>query len=97
MNSWLRAIDSATTEAEIVAQTRDFLALVHPRDLQPLPEECRDLRIESNDDIRRVKERLARGCDSLRTHPDEAGRVQALLSYVARASDRLGELRSKAL
>ena len=97
MNSWLRAIDSATTEAEIVSQTRDFLSLVHPRDLQPLPEECRDLRVESNDDIRRVKERLARGCAALRTHPDEADRVQALLSYVARASDRIGEIHSQSM
>ena len=94
MNSWLRAIDSATTEAEIVTQTRDFLSLVNPRDLQPLPAECRDLRIESNDDIPRVKERLARACDGLRAGPGEGERVLELLSYVARASDRLGEIRS---
>ena len=94
MNSWLRAIDTASTEAEIVSQTRDFFSLVSPRDVQPLPEDCRDLRIESDADIGRVKERLARGCAGLRAHPSETDRVRELLSYVARAADRLGEIRS---
>jgi hypothetical protein len=94
MNSWLRAIDSATTEAEIVSQTRDFFALVHPRDLQPLPAECRDLRVDNDGDIARVKERLARGCAELRAHPSEFDRVRELLSYATRAADRLGEIRS---
>jgi len=45
MNSWLRDIDRATTEAEIVAHTRDYFSLVHPRDLAVLPEEMRTIPI----------------------------------------------------
>lgn len=96
MNAWLRAIDTAATEAEILTHTRDFLSLVHPRDLALLPEECRDLRIETDGDIGRVRDRLSRGCKVLRANADDDGtRVREMLSYLSRASERLGELRSR--
>ena len=61
MNSWLKDIDRATTEAEVVSRTRDYCSLVSPRDLQPLPEDCRQIRIENHGDIPLLRERLAVG------------------------------------
>lgn len=93
MNSWLREIDHATTEAQIVAVTRDFFSLVHPRDLAALPEEMRTIRIERDSDIPLWRERLARGCASLQRDAYEGARAREMLSYLSKATERLGELR----
>jgi len=93
MNSWLRDIDRATTEAEILAHTQDYLSLVHPRDLAVLPEELRTIRIEREGDIPVWRERLARGCASVReAHSSEVARVQEVVSYLSKAAERLGEI-----
>ena len=75
MNSWLRDIDRATTQAEILAHTQDYLSLVHPRDLAVLPEDLRTIRIERDSDIPVWRERLARGCASVHAHEAEVARV----------------------
>jgi hypothetical protein len=93
MNSWLRDIDRATTEAEILAHTQDFLSLVHPRDLAVLPEDMRTIRIERETDIPVLRERLARGCASVQAHETEVARVQEMVSYLSKAEDRLGQIR----
>lgn len=36
MESWLRDIEGARNEAEVVRHARDYCALLHPRDLAPL-------------------------------------------------------------
>ena len=38
MQSWLKEIDRARTEAEVVATTRDYLALWSPTELARFPE-----------------------------------------------------------
>ncbi|HXF81112.1 MAG TPA: hypothetical protein VN598_19740 [Usitatibacter sp.] len=93
MNNWLRDIDRATTEAEILAHTQDYLSLVHPRDLAVLPQELRTIRIERDSDIPVWRERLAKGCASVQAPPHEVARVQEMVSYLSKAADRLGELR----
>lgn len=93
MNSWLRDIDRATTEAEILAHTQDYLSLVHPRDLAALPEELRTIRIERETDITALRERLVKGCASLQAHDSDVARVQEMVSYLSKAADRLGEIR----
>jgi hypothetical protein len=92
MNSWLRDIDRATTGAEIVAHTRDYFSLVHPRDLAALPEEMRTIRIERETDIPLWKEKLARGCAGIQPEAHEGQRVREMLSYLSKAADRLGEI-----
>ena len=77
MNSWLKDIDRATTEAEVVSRTRDYCSLVSPRDLQPLPEECREIRIESQGDIPLLRERLAIGFESACAHASELEKLLA--------------------
>jgi hypothetical protein len=94
MNSWLKDIDRATTEAEVVSRTRDYCSLVSPRDLQPLPEECREIRIDSQGDIPLLRERLAIGFESACAHASELEKLRDLVSYLSRATERLGELRA---
>jgi hypothetical protein len=93
MNAWLKDIDRATTEAEIVAHARDYCSLVHPRDLEPLPETCRTIRIEKDADITRVHETLAKGYEEVRTHASEVEKLRDLLTYLSKANDRLTQLR----
>ena len=93
MNSWLRDIDRATTEAEILAHTQDYLSLVHPRDLAALPEELRTIRIDRETDLTAWRERLVQGCASLQAHDSDVARVQEMVSYLSKAADRLGEIR----
>ena len=95
MNSWHRDIDRATTEAEILAHTQDYLSLVHPRDLAALPEDLRTIRIERETDITVWRERLAKGCASLHAHDSDMARVQEMVSYLSKAADRLGEFRQQ--
>lgn len=94
MESWFKEIERARTEAEVVASARDFCSLLHPRELDGLPEECRCLRIEAGTDIPRLRERVTQGVAHAR--PDiGSDRLRDLLDYLARASERLGELGQK--
>ncbi len=91
MNSWLRELDRAKTEAEVVATTRDYVSLWAPPELQPLPEDCRHIRIDTQADIARWRDKLVDGYARTRGG-DNSERLQDLVSLVARASERLGEI-----
>jgi hypothetical protein len=93
MNAWLREIDRATTEAEIVAQTRDFFCLVHPRDLAFLPEDERAIHIDKDADIALLRERIAQRSVNVRASALDVDRVREMLSYLSKATQRLGEIR----
>jgi hypothetical protein len=93
MNSWFKDIERATTRAELVSGARDYCSLLHPRELEPLPKECREIRIEGEADIVRLRESLSAGF--ARVHKaggEETPRLRELVDYLARASQRLGEL-----
>ena len=55
MDCWLRELERAGTEEEVVACTRDFLALWSASELAPLTLGWRDLRIEGAADVERMK------------------------------------------
>ena len=95
MNAWFKEIERATTEAELVSNARDYCALMHPRDLAPLPKECREIRIESDSDIPRLREQLAQGYAGIRSHASEIEKLRDLVSYLAKVNERLGEIRRK--
>ena len=93
MQSWLKEIDRARTEAEVVATTRDYLALWSPTELARFPEDCRQIRIDTQADIARGRDRLHDGY--ARAGADEVSeRLQDLVTLVARANERLGEIRT---
>jgi hypothetical protein len=94
MKAWFKEIDRATTEAEIVASARDYCSLMNPRDLEPLPKELREIRIESDADIPRLRETLFRGYEGVRAHASDVEKLRELLDYLSRAADRLGEIRT---
>jgi len=94
MNAWFRAIERATTEAEIVAQARDYFALLHPRDLAALPEDVRQFRVDDAGDIPKLRERLE-ACGAVAcAGAFDAEKVADLVAYVSRASAKLGEFQS---
>ena len=93
MNTWFKEIDRATTEAQLVTNARDYCALVHPRDLAPLPSEYREIRIENDADIPRLRERLARGYEGVRNADSDVEKLRDLLSYLSKVTDRLSEIR----
>jgi hypothetical protein len=97
MNSWLKAIEGATTEDEVVAQARDFCSLLHPRDLAVLPEDIRQIRIENPGDIPRLHERL-QACGAVaRARAFDAQKVGDLQAYMSRATAKLGEIEPRRL
>jgi hypothetical protein len=93
MNSWLKELDRARTEAEVVATTRDYVSLWAPPELARLPEDCRQIRIDTQADIARWRDKLAEGYARGRAGESDE-RLQDLVSLVARASERLGEIRA---
>src|SRR3954469_19363495 len=96
MNSWFRALDRANTKDELVAQARDFCALLHPRDLAALPEDVRAIRIENPDDIPRLRSRLAACGAVARERAFDSDKVGDLLSYIEHAGNRLDALSHRA-
>ena len=90
MQTWLREIDRARTEAEVVATTRDYLALWSPAEF---PEDCRQIRIDTQADIARWRDQLADTFARART-AEVSPRLQDLVTLVARADERLGEIRT---
>jgi hypothetical protein len=93
MQSWLRELDRASTEAEVVATTRDYVALWSPTELSQFPEDCRQIRIDTQADIARWRDKLAE--TYARARMGEAPpRLQDLVTLVARADERLGEIRT---
>jgi hypothetical protein len=95
MNAWFKEIDRATTEAELIANARDYCALMHPRDLAPLPADCREIHIETDSDIPRLREKLAKGYAGVNTHDSEVEKLRELVSFLTKVSDRLGEIRRR--
>ena len=96
MESWLRDIEGARNEAEVVRHTRDYCSLLHPRDLAPLPGACRELSIENGADVAAAHDRLARGYAEARAHDSEVHHLRSLIAVLARASERLAELQRAA-
>jgi hypothetical protein len=95
MNAWFKEVDRATTEAELVSNARDYCALMHPRDLAPLPMDCREIHIETDSDIPRLREKLAKGYAGVRNHASEVEKLGELVSYLAKVTERLGEIRGR--
>jgi hypothetical protein len=92
MNSWFKDIERARTRAELVAGARDYCSLLHPRELEPLPRECREIHIEGAADIVRLRTSLSEGFAQVHGEGEDSPRLRELVDYLARASQRLGEL-----
>ena len=95
MESWLKDIEGARNEAEVVRHARDYCSLMHPRDFASLPTGYRELSIESGADISAAREKLARGYSEARAHASEVQNLRSLISLLTRADERLAELKQR--
>jgi hypothetical protein len=93
MKAWLEDIARARTDAEVVEEARAFCVLMHPRELAPLPADCRTIRIDEPSDIPRVTQRLSEVYATLQDQAMDAPRLRDLVMYLSVATRRLGELR----
>ncbi|HEX4781712.1 MAG TPA: hypothetical protein VH301_13205 [Usitatibacter sp.] len=91
MDCWHDEIDNAVSEAELMKGASDFLRLWTPRELAPSSLGLRALRIESSDDIERVKSRLSDAPAQAATRSDF--HMRELAGYFSHAATRLAEIR----
>jgi hypothetical protein len=93
MDCWHYEIDKATTEAEIIRNASDYLLLWVPRDLDPVQLGLAEMRIESSDDIERVKRWLGDPQLGKAAAISNRSHLRELSSYFTHAASRIGELR----
>ncbi|HUP97709.1 MAG TPA: hypothetical protein VM073_07205 [Usitatibacter sp.] len=55
MDCWHHKLDQANTETEVATQAADYLALWAPSELEPLTLGWREVRVETGEDVARVK------------------------------------------
>jgi hypothetical protein len=91
MKTWLRDIERATNEREVVANARDYVSLWSPREL---PDGCQEIQIQAEEDISHWRERIASGCATMAGRQG-AERLRDLVAFLSRASERLGELQQR--
>jgi hypothetical protein len=93
VKAWLDQLDRARNGVEVLADARDYCTLLHPRELELLPEDCREIRLEAPADIPQVRRRLSAGVDALAAPQDDVRPLRDLLRFLSRAEERLGELK----
>jgi len=89
---WQRRLDAASSEADVVATARDFVAMLSPSDLDRLPEPCRPGPLERGSDVADFASIL------VRHHCSGDGAthrlVDRLIAFFSAAARRLAELQT---
>ena len=93
MDCWHHEIDKATTEEQVVKCASDYLVLWAPRELEPLALGLVEMRIESGEDIERVKRWLTDSRASAYANVSHAAHLRELAGYFWHAASRLAEIR----
>jgi hypothetical protein len=93
MDCWHHEIDKAKSEADIVRSATDYLLLWAPRELDPVNLGLAEMRIESPDDIERVKRWLGDPTLNQRAGNSNKAHLRELASFFTHASCRIGEIR----
>ena len=89
MDCWHREIENATTEAEVARSASDYLTLWAPRELEPLTQGWRQIRIENAADIDRMKGWLTEGPST----SDSDGNLRELAGYIWHAAAHIVAIR----
>jgi hypothetical protein len=92
MLNWFHQLDRATTVADVVRVTRDYLATWPPETLALLPAECRPGRVKSHEDIDELHASLAEEYRQTRLEGTQLSALQRMTSFIVRASMRLVQL-----
>jgi hypothetical protein len=93
MDCWHRGIDQSRTEEEVVGSARDFLALWSPRELEPLTQGWREMRIENAADIELLKRWAVEELGGKLSIAPGARELNALGDYLWHAAARIQEIR----
>jgi hypothetical protein len=94
MDCWHHEIDKATSEEAVVRCASDYLALWAPRELEPLALGLVEMRIQSADDVERVKLWLTDNLASAYSNPSHAAHLRELAAYFWHAASRLDEVKA---
>jgi hypothetical protein len=93
MDCWHHEIDNATTEDEVVRSASDYLSLWAPRELHPTALGLIEMRVESCEDIERVKRWLSDSQASTFSTTPHAAHLRELAGYFWHAASRIAEIR----
>ena len=88
MDCWQREIARSRTEAEVVRNTVDFMALWSPRELAPVTHGWRPVKIENAEDLERVKKWVVEDVGGRDSPP-----LRELGDYLWYASSRIQQIR----
>ena len=94
MDCWTHELEKASTPEEVVHSANDYLCLWAPRELESIELGLAEMRIESVDDVDRVKRSLMTPLASVQSCSREGAHLRELATYFWRASTRIQELRA---
>ena len=89
MDCWHRKLDDASTEAEVAREAADYLALWAPSELEPLTLGWREVRVETGDDVARLRSWFL---DSPGSSDPSTG-LHDLAGYFWHAAERIERIR----
>ena len=93
MDCWRREIGKSRTEAEVVRNAVDFMALWSPRELAPVTRGWRQVDIHSAEDLERVTKWVVEDLPAEAAASPEAEPLRELGEYLWYASARIREIR----
>ena len=94
MDCWTHELEKASTPEEVMHSANDYLCLWAPRELDSVDLGLAEMRLESVEDIDRVKRSLTSPFASLQCSPRQGAHLRELATYFWRASTRIQELRA---
>lgn len=84
MDCWHRELDLASTESDVARRASDYLSLWGRDELAPLTHGWREVRVETGDDVRALKNRLL----------DSPAALHELAGYFWHAAERIERIRA---
>lgn len=96
MLNWFHQLDRASTVAQVIGVSREYLATWHPEELARLPRECRPGRIKSREDIEDLHACLVDEYRGTRLAGEDLSALQKMTSFIVRASIRMAQLDAEA-
>ncbi len=91
--SWQDRLDSAASEADVVAAAREFLAQFNPQEIYSLPPPCRPEKLVDASDVTSYAFVLVRHGSCLEAQP--AALLQKIAAFFSNASTRLSEIMAR--
>ena len=93
MDWWRDELEKATSQDQILQGATDFLQCWAPRELDPMNLGLIEMRIETAEDIDRVRRSLEKRHTLPQTTVTQEAHLQELASYLGHAASKVEELR----